>query len=57
VIPLAKTVTPPPTTGSGSGSTSFAKYALVLTAGLVVLGAIVAAILFWPDGGDEPEPD
>jgi hypothetical protein len=59
VIPLAKTVAPPPTTGSGSstGSTSFLKYALLLVAGLVVLGAIVAAILFWPDGKDEPEPD
>ena len=57
VIPLAKTVTPPPTTGSGSGSTSFVKYALLLAAGLVVLGVIVAAILFWPDGEDEPEPD
>ncbi len=57
VIPLARTVTPPPTTGSGSGSTSFVTYALVLAAGLVVLGGIVAAILFWPDGEDEPEPD
>jgi hypothetical protein len=57
VIPLAKTVTPPPAGGSGSGSTSFVKYALVLAAGLVVLGVIVAAILFWPDGEDEPEPD
>ncbi len=56
VIPLAKTVTPP-TTGSGSGSTSFVKYALLLAAGLVVLGVIVAAILFWPGGEDEPEPD
>ena len=57
VIPLAKTVTPRPATGSGSGSTSFVKYALLLAAGLVVLGVIVAAILFWPDGEDEPEPD
>jgi hypothetical protein len=58
VIPLAKTATPPTTgSGSGSGSTSFAKYALLLAAGLVVLGVIVAAILFWPDGEDEPEPD
>ena len=57
VIPLAKTVTPPPASGSGSGSTSFVKYALLLAAGLVVLGVIVAAILFWPDGEDEPEPD
>jgi hypothetical protein len=57
VIPLAKTVTPPPAGGSGSGSTSFVKYALLLAAGLVVLGVIVAAILFWPDGEDEPEPD
>ena len=58
VIPLASTVTPSsngPT--SGSGSTSFVKYALLLAAGLVVLGVIVAAILFWPDGEDEPEPD
>jgi hypothetical protein len=30
---------------------------LLLAAGLVVLGVIVAAILFWPDGEDEPEPD
>jgi hypothetical protein len=59
VIPLAKTVTPPSGNGStsGSGSTSFAKYALLLAAGLVVLGVIVGAILFWPDGEDEPEPD
>jgi hypothetical protein len=57
VVPLAKTVTPPPAGGSGSGSTSFVKYALLLAAGLVVLGVIVAAILFWPDGEDEPEPD
>ena len=58
VIPLAKTATPPTTgSGSGSGSTSFAKYELLLAAGLVVLGVIVAAILFWPDGEDEPEPD
>jgi len=58
VIPLAKTATPPTTgSGSGSGSTSFVKYALLLAAGLVVLGAIVAAILFWPEGEDEPEPD
>ena len=57
VIPLAKTVTPPPAGGSGSGSTSFVKYALLLAAGLVGLGVIVAAILFWPDGEDEPEPD
>ncbi|HVI34962.1 MAG TPA: hypothetical protein VM684_01900 [Gaiellales bacterium] len=59
VIPLATTVTPPATTGSrsSSGSTSFVKYALLLAAGLVVLGVIVAAILFWPDGEDEPEPD
>jgi hypothetical protein len=58
VIPLA-TVTPPSSKGStsDSGSTSFAKYALLLAAGLVVLGVIVAAILFWPDGEDEPEPD
>ena len=58
VIPLAAT-TPPSSNGSssGSGSTSFVKYALLLAAGLVVLGGIVAAILFWPDGGDEPEPD
>jgi len=57
VIPLAKTVTPPPASGSGSGSTSFVKYALLLAVGLVALGVIVAAILFWPDGEDEPEPD
>jgi hypothetical protein len=57
VIPLGQAVTPPATTGSSSGSTSFAKYALLLAAGLVVLGVIVAAILFWPDGEDEPEPD
>jgi len=57
VIALAKTVTPHPATSSGSGSTSFVKYALLLAAGLVVLGVIVAAILFWPDGEDEPEPD
>jgi hypothetical protein len=57
VIPLAKTVTAPPAGGSGSGSTSFVKYALLLAAGLVVLGVIVAAILFWPGGEDEPEPD
>jgi hypothetical protein len=58
VIPLAATtVTPPSSNGSGSGSTSFVKYALLLAAGLVVLGGIVAAILFWPDGEDEPEPD
>ncbi len=58
VIPLA-TVTPPSSNGSTSDSesTSFAKYALLLAAGLVVLGVIVAAILFWPDGEDEPEPD
>ena len=56
VIQLAKTEVPP-ATGSGSGSTSFVKYALLLAAGLVVLGVIVAAILFWPDGEDEPEPD
>jgi hypothetical protein len=58
VIPLAAT-TPPSNNGSssGSGSTSFVKYALLLAAGLVVLGGIVAAILFWPDGEDEPEPD
>jgi len=58
VIPLAAT-TPPSSNGSssGSGSTSFVKYALLLAAGLVVLGGIVAAILFWPDGEDEPEPD
>jgi hypothetical protein len=57
-IPLAAT-TPPSSNGSssGSGSTSFVKYALLLAAGLVVLGVIVAAILFWPDGEDEPEPD
>jgi hypothetical protein len=54
-IPLAATA--PSSNGSGSGSTSFAKYALLLAAGLVVLGGIVAAILFWPDGEDEPEPD
>lgn len=59
VIPLAAAVTPPSSNGSnsGSGSTSFVKYALLLAAGLVVLGGIVAAILFWPDGDDEPEPD
>jgi hypothetical protein len=58
VIPLAATtVTPPSSNGPGSGSTSFVKYALLLTTGLVVLGGIVAAILFWPDGEDEPEPD
>lgn len=58
VIPLAATTaTPPSSNGSGSGSTSFVKYALLLAAGLVVLGGIVAAILFWPDGEDEPEPD
>jgi hypothetical protein len=58
VIPLAATtVTPPSSNGSGSGSTSFVKYAVLLAAGLVVLGGIVAAILFWPDGEDEPEPD
>ena len=58
VIPLAAT-TPPSSNGSssGSGSTSFVKYALLLAAGLVVLGGIVGAILFWPDGEDEPEPD
>jgi hypothetical protein len=56
-IPLAATATSPSSDGSGSGSTSFAKYALLLAAGLVVLGGIVAAILFWPDGEDEPEPD
>jgi hypothetical protein len=56
-IPLAATATSPSSNGSGSGSTSFAKYALLLAAGLVVLGGIVAAILFWPDGEDEPEPD
>ena len=58
VIPLAAT-TPPSSNGSssGSGSTSFVKYALLLATGLVVLGGIVAAILFWPDGEDEPEPD
>jgi hypothetical protein len=55
-IPLAATATSPSSNGSGSGS-SFAKYALLLAAGLVVLGGIVAAILFWPDGEDEPEPD
>jgi hypothetical protein len=54
-IPLAATA--PSSNGSGSGSTSFAKYALLLAAGMVVLGAIVAAILFWPIGEDEPEPD
>jgi hypothetical protein len=59
VIPLATTVTPPTSSGSnsGSGSTSFVTYALLLAAGLIVLGGIVAAILFWPDGEDEPEPD
>jgi hypothetical protein len=58
VIPLAATtVKPPSSNGSGSGSTSFAKYALLLAAGLVVLGGIVAAILFWPDREDKPEPD
>ena len=58
VIPLAATTVKPPSgNGSGSGSTSFVKYALLLAAGLVVLGGIVAAILFWPDGEDEPEPD
>ena len=58
-IPLAATATSPSSKGStsGSGSTSFANYALLLAAGLVVLGGIVAAILFWPDGEDEPEPD
>jgi hypothetical protein len=58
-IPLAATATSPSRNGSasGSGSTSFAKYALLLAAGMVVLGAIVAAILFWPIGEDEPEPD
>jgi hypothetical protein len=58
-IPLAATATSPSSNGSTSGarSTSFAKYALLLAAGLVVLGGIVAAILFWPDGEDEPEPD
>jgi hypothetical protein len=58
-IPLAATATSPSRNGSasGSGSTSFAKYALLLAAGMVVLGAIVAAILFWPVGDDEPEPD
>jgi hypothetical protein len=58
-IPLAATATSPSRNGSasGSGSTSFVKYALLLAAGLVVLGAIVAAILFWPVGDDEPEPD
>jgi hypothetical protein len=59
VIPLATTVTPPASNGSnsGSGSTSFVTYALLLAAGLIVLGGIVAAILFWPDGEDEAEPD
>jgi hypothetical protein len=59
VIPLATTVTPPTSSGSnsGSGSTSFVTYALLLAAGLIVLGGVVAAILFWPDGEDEPEPD
>ena len=60
VIPLAATTGKPPSgngSNSGSGSTSFAKYALLLAAALVVLGGIVAAILFWPDGEDEPEPD
>jgi hypothetical protein len=59
-IPLAATTATPPSSNgsnSGSGSTSFAKYALLLAAALVVLGGIVAAILFWPDGEDEPEPD
>jgi hypothetical protein len=58
VIPLAAT-TPPSSNGSnaGSGSTSFVTYALLLAAGLVVLGVIVAAILCWPDGEDEPEPE
>jgi hypothetical protein len=58
-IPLAATATSPSRNGSasGSGSTSFVKFALLLAAGLVVLGAIVAAILFWPVGDDEPEPD
>jgi hypothetical protein len=60
VISLAAT-SPPSGNGSGSssgsGSTSFVKYALLLAAGLVVLGGIVGAILFWPDGEDEPEPD
>jgi hypothetical protein len=32
------------------------KYALLLAAVLVVLGVVVAAILFWPDGEDESEP-
>ena len=55
-IPLAATATPSSNgSNSGSGSTSFAKYALLLAAGLVVLGGIVAAILFWPDGEDEPD--
>ena len=60
VIPLAATTVKPPSgngSNSGSGSTSYAKYALLLAAALVVLGGIVAAILFWPDGEDEPEPD
>jgi hypothetical protein len=60
VIPLAATTAKPPSSNgsnSGSGSTSFATYALLLAAALVVLGGIVAAILFWPDGEDEPEPD
>lgn len=57
VIPLAATTPPSSNGSSGSGSTSFVKYALLLAAGLVVLGGIVAAILFWPDGEDEPEPD
>ena len=58
-ILLAATATSPSRNGSasGSGSTSFVKFALLLAAGLVVLGAIVAAILFWPVGDDEPEPD
>jgi hypothetical protein len=58
-IPLAATATSPSRNGSasGSGSTSFVKFALLLAAGLVVLGGIVAAILFWPDGEDESEPD
>ncbi len=57
VIPLANTATPPSSNGSGSGSTSFAKYALLLAAGVAALGGIVAAILFWPDGEDKPETD
>lgn len=60
VIPLAAATVKPPSgngSNSGSGSTSYAKYALLLAAALVVLGGIVAAILFWPDGEDEPEPD